>query len=454
MPVSADTPPTAGEGARPPGRFVRAAAYTYATNLLVAAFSLVNVLIISRALGPEGRGDVAFLLTVTLVTATLASFGIHQASANLAGTDPASRPALATNAFAFSMVHGALAIVILVVLIAVFPAVGAGLSGWLLALALAAIPMMIARIYYTPFVTADYGFGAANAAWLIGPAMNVAVNGTMAIVGDVTVASAVIVWIIGQALGVGILVAYVHVRLAGYGRPNIPLAWRSFRFGVKAHPGNVMLVGNYRMDQWITGSISGATELGLYSVAVAWAEGLFFLPTALANVQRPDVVRSTSEAAARRVASVFRAAVILTVPLAVALFFLAPFLCGTVFGPEFAGAARDLRLLIPGGFGIVALKVLGSALTAQGRPTLESVAIGVSFVTTLALDIALIPRYGGEGAAMASSIAYCLGGVVVCVVFVRALGGSLLDLVPRPSDAASLVRPLRDVRHRRTTPTL
>jgi Na+-driven multidrug efflux pump len=97
----------------------------------------------------------------------------------------------------------------------------------------------------------------------------------------------------------------------------------------------------------------------------------------------------------------------------------------------------------------VALKLLGSALTAQGRPVLESSAIAVSFVATISLDILLIPRYGGNGAAFASSFAYCLGGAVACVVFVRAVGGRLLDLLPRWADVGDLWRGMRSLATRR-----
>ena len=175
------------------------------------------------------------------------------------------------------------------------------------------------RNYLGFFVVADYGFTANNAAWVIGPIVNVVVNGAMFAAGTLTVGSAVCVWVGGQMIGVAILLVYVHVRLAGYGRPNVSLAWSSLRFGLKAHAGNVMLMGNYRMDQWLTGSISGSRELGLYSVAVAWAEGLFFLPTSLAAVQRPDVVRASHRGAADSAAAVFRAAILLTIPLAVGL---------------------------------------------------------------------------------------------------------------------------------------
>jgi O-antigen/teichoic acid export membrane protein len=214
-------------------------------------------------------------------------------------------------------------------------------------------------------------------------------------------------------------------------------------FGLKAHAGRVMLIGNYRVDQWILGAVGGSRELGLYSVAVAWSETLFFLPNALAAVQRPDLVRAEHAEAARTAAVVFRAVTLLTLAGAVALIALAPVLCTEVFGESFAGSVDDLRVLAVGAVGIGALKLLGSALTARDRPLLESAAVGVAFVAIIALDVLLIPPLGGLGAAIASTVAYSAGGAAVALLFARALGYPARELVPRPSDLSVLVARLR-----------
>ena len=105
-------------------------------------------------------------------------------------------------------------------------------------------------------------------------------------------------------------------------------------FGLKAHLGRAMLFGNYRADQWILGVIAGSTELGLYSVAVAWSEVLFFLPTTLVAVTRPDLVRATAEEARRRSLVVLRGALTLTLICAAIMILAAPILCTTIFGDE------------------------------------------------------------------------------------------------------------------------
>ena len=104
-----------------------------------------------------------------------------------------------------------------------------------------------------------------------------------------------------------LLAAYVRAKLAGFGRPRPELAGAAcLRFGILAHPGRVLKTGNYRLDQWLLGSIAGPHELGLYSVAVAWSEAVFYLPEALMMVIRPDVVRASPSESARRTAAVFR----------------------------------------------------------------------------------------------------------------------------------------------------
>jgi O-antigen/teichoic acid export membrane protein len=113
----------------------------------------------------------------------------------------------------------------------------------------------------------------------------------------------------------------------------------------------------------------------------------------------------------------------------------APFLCVTIFGPEFRGSIDDLRVLVAGALGMTALKLFGNALVARGRPVLQSIAIGAGFACTVILDVLLIPPLGGLGAALASTLAYTAAGVVVGVIFLRALEGRVGELVPRVGDA-------------------
>jgi O-antigen/teichoic acid export membrane protein len=236
----------------------------------------------------------------------------------------------------------------------------------------------------------------------------------------------------------------------------LPLARKTMRFGIQTHLYQVMSMGNVRLDQWILGAIGTTRELGLYSVAVSVSTAIYQFPSALDLAQRPDLARSSKSEAARRASTAFRVAATTTVSLAVVLAILAPVLFVLVFGQDFRGSVDDFRVLMLGALGIIALKLLGNALTAQGRPLLVSVGVAAGFVVTLVLDVLLIPRFGGLGAAIASAIAYTTVGAVVTIMFLRALDGRAVDLVPRRDDVSLLRAQLRKLfafrARRRSTP--
>jgi O-antigen/teichoic acid export membrane protein len=401
------------------------------------------VLITARALGAVGRGDIAFLTTIAYLTAQLSTLGVAQANANFAAREPELSRSLAGTSLALACLFGGTSALILGLVMAAFPDMTGNASAGLVVIVLAAIPMLILQEYLMYLVQAHYGFKITNVAWLATPVINVTVNGALALFGALTVTSAVATWIGGMFVGTTMLGFAVVRRLGGFGRPDRVLAKRMLAFGLKAHLGRAMLFGNYRADQWILGVMASSKELGLYSVAVAWSEVLFFLPTTLVAVQRPDLVRASPEEARQRAAGVLRGALSLTLLCTVAMVLLAPFLCTTIFGQEFSGSVEMLRVLCLGSFGIATLKLLGSALTAQRRPLLETSAVAVAFVTVFALDFALIPDHGGLGASIASAASYTLGGLAAAVIFGRALGARVIDLVPRPGDVLVLGRSVK-----------
>jgi O-antigen/teichoic acid export membrane protein len=424
---------------RRPASLSRAAATTYGTNVAVAVLSLANVLIVGRVLGPSGRGTVAFLTTVAYLVSQLATLGIPQANVNISAREPETTPRLATNSILAALVGGVAAAAIVDASMAAVPALGGPASPHLRLITLASVPILILGVHLVQLAIAQYAFAVANLAVLAPPVVNLAANAALAAAGALSVRSAVLAWIAGQVLSTAIALWFVLVRLDGLGRPDLGLGWRTLSFGLKAHLGVVLTLANYRLDQWVMGILSSARQLGLYSVAVAWSEALFFLPTSLAAVQRADLARGDPATAARQTATVFRVAAVLTIAMGAVMALLAPLLCTTLFGAAFAGSVPQLRLLAVGAVGVVAMKLLGNALVAQGRPLRQTVAILSSFAAILVLDVALIPSLGGLGAAIASSVAYGFGGLVAAVVFGRTFGVALTELVPRPSDLAFVV---------------
>lgn len=411
--------------------------------MAVSVLSLASVLIVARVLGATGRGDVAFLVTIATLSSQFALFGIPDANGNLAGARPELRPQLATNSLVFALIFGLLAATLVGGLADVVPGLTGELDRELVWIALAAIPLGIARWCLNLLVQADYAFVATNLAWLAGPLTTVIANGVMAGLGELTVTTAIGAWVGGQALSVAILIGYVATH-AGFGRPSLQVGREALSFGSKAYVGRTLALGNTRADQWIVGSLAGSKELGLYSVAVAWAEVIHYLPGVLVMVQRPDLVRSTREKAGEFAARIFRVAIFLGIGLTVVLVVAAPLLCVTIFGEEFRGSIDDLRVLALSSVGVAAVYLLGNALIAQRKPLHASAAEATALIASIALNLVLVPLYGGLGAAIAAALAFSIGGATVSVVFSKMLHVPLRALLPRGDELPWLWRKARE----------
>jgi O-antigen/teichoic acid export membrane protein len=420
------------------GRSVRgirrlAAVATFASYVAVALLGLANVILVSRSLGPSGRGQVAFLTTVATISGYVANLSLQEANANFAHRGSRLKAALGTNSLLLGLALSVVGALIAVAALTYLPFLSKSVATVDLAIALASIPAATLQIYFVYLARGGYHFTVTNVALLSGPAITLVANLAMLSVGTLSVTSALLAWLAGNVASASMLVLH-HGRTAGFGAPDRALARETLAFGIQSHIGGIFATGSYSLDQWILGAASTSRELGLYSVAVSWFQGLFLLPIAIGVVARPDLVRLSRTDAAPYISSLYRVTIVATGLLATFLFVVAPVLCGRIFGPEFRDATESLRLLAPGALGVCTVKLLGTALIAQRRPLLESSAMGAGFLVAVVLYLVLIPAYGATGAAIASTIAYSTAGLAAAILITRTLSLSRTALIPRPSD--------------------
>lgn len=253
-------------------------------------------------------------------------------------------------------------------------------------------------------------------------------------------------WALGLTLlGVAVqAVLWVVAYIRHIGLPPIPCfdlsVIRPFMtFTLTGHLINVINLINYRFDIWVVDQWSGTANLGLYAVAVGLGQVLFNIPEPLSRVVQPYLYASDSDDMMRRFGVIARLNFTLVSFLCLCAWVVAPWLLPWLFGEAFAGSVSALRLLLPGIAFCAAYKLLSVVLTKRGllRYNLFGAIIAASI--TVVLDLVLIPRYGINGAAMASTVAYLSILVVTCTVLFRRLRIPVSELfLMRPSDLSLL----------------
>jgi O-antigen/teichoic acid export membrane protein len=398
----------------------RGSALLFWAQLTGNAGLFVALVVVTRALGPSGRGTIAFITVAGILLARLARLGVSEATTIFTAQRPAGRPALLTNLVLFVSASTAIGTSLLCAVLAALPAsarpAGVG-TDELVLLGLGALASAFADAGYTFLLGCSrfrlHAVTTAVTAWLY----VVAVAFIEATVG-LTVASAALAWIAAQLLK-GLFMLGVSARDVGLGAPDGVLLGEAIRFGVRAWFGTLSDALNDRLDQIIVAFIASQAVLGYYAVAVNSSEILLYLPGAAATAVLPVAARADSARRVDAVLRAFRSVLLISLAAIVIGAALGPLLIPLVFGEPFSESVTPFLLLLPAALGYVAVSIFTSALVASGAPGRSSLGPLVSLVVATALDFLLIPRYGASGAAAAASIGYLAGGGTALVLYRR-----------------------------------
>lgn len=376
----------------------------------------VSVLLVARALGPEGRGTAAFLLVTAQVVARIASLGLPEATMVLVA-DREKRGSLLTNLISFaaasSLLLGLTTAVAILLLGQLRPA---GIGPFELALLVAAITSNALMTASEHFLLGcgrfrDRAIVIVTWPWLYA-AVVVILSGSIGL--DVT--HVAIAWIVGQIVagsyGVG-----TSILRTGLGRFDPALLRSSLRFGLRLWVGSLALFLNFRVDQILMGFIASRATLGIYAVAVNLSETLLLLPTAVASALPPIIAGSRPRERLDRTLRALQLLFIATTASVLVALIVGPPLLPVIFGPAFAASVGPFILLLPGALGFAVMRVFSSSLLGASAAGLSSAAALVSLVVGIVLDLILIPRMGAEGAAAAASVAFIAGGSVALVAY-------------------------------------
>jgi len=223
-------------------------------------------------------------------------------------------------------------------------------------------------------------------------------------------------------LGIAVRLARRWGYMHGWGKPDVRLAREICGYGIRGQIGGMLSLVNLRLDVAILGALVGPGTLGVYAVASKYAELLRLPGLAITYVLYPRLAARDREEASRAVVALLPRALIFTVLAAIPLAVAVPLL-PYVYGQAFTSAMLPAYILLFGLIGEGVAGLVSAYLYAVGRPGANSLALGVSVVVTIVLDLTLIPRYHAVGAAVASAVAYLVSSaaLVACYFVVRKL---------------------------------
>jgi O-antigen/teichoic acid export membrane protein len=216
-------------------------------------------------------------------------------------------------------------------------------------------------------------------------------------------------------------------------------------FGLRGHGANIAHNVFLRFDVYAVNALVGTLGVGFYSLSTSLAEKLWLPINALHAGSLGKIAQLPRDEAALLTAKVARAALLITLSVAVPLAVVSPWLVPLLYGNDFVPSVLPLVILLAGTVGFAIMFVLNSYILGQmERPGLLSIISWLQLGISVPLYLALITWLGIVGAAIASSITYLFAMLASLIVFARDSGLSpLMVLVPRPSDFGDYARVLQ-----------
>jgi len=186
-----------------------------------------------------------------------------------------------------------------------------------------------------------------------------------------------------------------------------------------------MHVINHRIDTLMLGFMKGTEAVGIYTVADRGAQLILVIQTAVNVVLAPTIAGLHAAGKMERLQRVITKSSrgVLLVSLSIALgliLFGERFL--SMFGAEFVDAYPTLAILIAGCVVNTAAGAVGLLLMMTGHERDAARGVGIGVVLSMALNAALIPKWGVEGAATATSFSMMARNLLMVLIVYSKLG--------------------------------
>ncbi len=394
-----------------------------AAELLSKLASLALFVIMARALGKTGFGDFTFSLSLALLLTAFAGFGTSNILTREVARDREEVHRLFWNAIAIKLALGSLALLVGTVITFVGHYDGS-IRAVVAILTTGALVDALTNTVYATFL--GFEDTRPTALSLLLQRYTTAIVGIVLLLLGAGVVPVAFVYLGGALLAAAFAGAVLVRRMV---RPRIEIsAARAKRLLVTSLPigiAGIFTTVLFRVDATLLSFLTNNTQVGLYSAAYRVLESTLFLTYVFTWTTLPTLSRlrrHTTPPIAQAYESALKVIVVMLLPMGTGLLLFANTLIDVLYGHPYAEAASALRLL--GGaaalYGVTYLSTY--LLVGQDRQRIVPWVTGGLALGNIALNLVLIPAFGFDGAAAATSITEAAGALLMTTFALRATG--------------------------------
>lgn len=407
-------------------RFVDSTVILVITQSFGLLIGFVVSVLVSRLLGPEGKGIFSLLFGLATILFGISNLGLGYASQYFISRKPETFRAHFGNVLVFPLIAAVLVITSFCMTFPFWQPRLEGLSLTDLLPVFVMLPLMLIYEACCQLLVVLKRIGKRSVAVMSQGGVSL-LSAIALLVGGASAVGVSFSYVFGWLLG-GILAFLFVIRTGGFpSRPTLTLLRETVNYSAGIWFAGLVKGLFTRADFLFLYSLRSAAEAGIYSVAAALTSGIIITMHAVLTMFYPRTSAMTTDEANRTTPFYYRQMQIVMFAAAlVTLVASHPMLL--VFGRAFSGGAVPMIALI------VAMAVGGlngilyHHLLGRGKARMMSVITMTTLLQSVLLNSMLVPKFGMIGAAIATLGALIGENLILTVIFCSLSGFSVRSL--------------------------
>ncbi len=398
------------------------------TKIITISAGLLTSILIARVLGPAKNGEIAAILVYPSLFMSLGTLGIRQSTTYLVGKKTFPLVDIKSSIAKIWSYSSVISILFSSLLLVYFNKVTQ--DPIIIALAVIPIPFYLFNSYNAGIFLGKNNIGLFNKINWIPPVIILLISFLFIFLFDCGIEGYLFAILIANLCT--FLILFIKYRF-----------WTSFMLTTKRIVSKKLInLGlmyaislfiitlNYKFDIILLNQLSTAENTGIYAKGAGIAQYLWQVPMLFSTIIFAGSANSKNNLKySFKVFRLLRVTFIFSLFIAFIIFLFSEHLVVFLFGSAFLNSSTSIDILLPGVVLLMFFKVLNMDLAGKGKPLVSLKAMLPALVLNIILNYSFIPEYGSNGAALASTISYSIGGVLFLYFYSKSIRVSLKKII-------------------------
>ncbi len=382
--------------------------WLFADKVLRMGVGLIVGVWIARYLGPRQFGLWNFAIAFTSLFGAVATLGLDNIVVRELVKHPDRKNEFLGSAFVLKLFGSIITSIVAIVAISLLRD-GETLTLWLVALSAMALIFQsfdVIKFYFQAKVQSKYVVYATNGAFLITSLVKIG----LLLFGAPLIAFAMASFgeIVLSAIFLVAVFFLNHQKISTW-TYKTPVVLELFKYSWPLILSGIAIIIYMRIDQVMIGQILGDKEVGIFSAAVRISEIWYFVPIAIVGSVFPTIIENKERNEIlyfERMQKLLNFLSLLGICIAIIVTFMSGSIIRLFFGSSYELAGPVLAIHVWAGVFVALGVASGSWLTAENLQKYSLYRAFYGCIMNVLLNLILIPKYGINGAAIATVLSY------------------------------------------------